>query len=435
MQEFSLERSSEKIHYGKTRDYFKEVLSSYHNENYRSAVVMLWSVAVCDIVYKLQNLIDLYEDASAKEILDDLGRMQKADPRSPAWELKLIDDVSEKTHLLDTAEYENLRHLQRQRHLSAHPVLNAERELHSPNKETVRSLLRNTLDDVLTKPPFYTQHILNELLEDIAESKELLNNRKKLKKYTESRYFDRTTQAVELNLFRSIWKIVFKIENEKCNKNRLINLQVLEVIAKKNRTELVKTVQGDIDFYSNIANTGEPIQYLTFFLSQHNELFSILSEAARLKIEHCVANNEVGKTLGWFIKGDLIQHGDDVENWIRTEKPIFAPEQFDVLLQISDSEEWQNKFCKIASTYYGSSTSYDQADSRFQVSIPKYINLFNENSIIDLAQKIENNSQCHDRGRARHDYSIIKQRIDELFGSNFNYSEYTWFSRKLGLAD
>lgn len=50
MHEYSLEKMAEKIHYGKTKEYFGEVLSSYHNENYRSAVVMLWSVAVCDIV-------------------------------------------------------------------------------------------------------------------------------------------------------------------------------------------------------------------------------------------------------------------------------------------------------------------------------------------------------------------------------------------------
>ena len=139
MQEFSLERISEQIHYGKTKAYFQEVLSSYNNGNYRSSVVMLWSVAICDIVYKLQSLIDLYDDSAAKEILREVTAIQNEDYKSSAWEIKLLDDVHEKTFLLDSSEYENLRYLQKQRHLSAHPVLNSERELHSPNKETVRS--------------------------------------------------------------------------------------------------------------------------------------------------------------------------------------------------------------------------------------------------------------------------------------------------------
>jgi hypothetical protein len=185
MQEFSLEKISESIYYGKSKAYFKEVLSSYHNENYRSAVVMLWSVAVCDIVFKLQSLIDLYGDASARQILDDVTAIQVANPNSPTWEVQLIDDVHSKTNLIDSAEYEILRYLQKQRHLSAHPVLNRDRELHSPKKETVRALIRNTLEEVLIKPPFYTQHILSELLADIAESSEVLNNRAKTKKYIE----------------------------------------------------------------------------------------------------------------------------------------------------------------------------------------------------------------------------------------------------------
>lgn len=436
MQEFSLEKMSEKIHYGKTRGYFKEVLSSYHNENYRSAVVMLWSVAVCDIVFKLQSLIDLYNDASAKEILDEVSEIQSNDPKSSAWELKLIDDVSQKTHLLDTLECENLRYLQKQRHLSAHPVLNKERELHSPNKETVRSLLRNTLDDLLTKPPFYTQHIINELLLDIEESSEILNNREKVRKYVESRYLSRTTQSVEINIFRSLWKIVFKLENEQCNRNRLINLQVLEVIAKKNKAVLSATIQGDVDFYSNIANSGDPLQYLTFFLSQNSDIYPLLNEAARLKIDHCIADDEVGKTVGWFVKDSLGSHADDIENWIKSDvRPVFTPAQFETILEISDSEEWQERFCSIVSTYYGSSRSFDQADSRFQVAIPKFIKLFNREAIRDLAAKIEGNGQCHDRGRARHDYTVIKERIDELFGETFNYQDYFWFSRKLGLDD
>ena len=389
MQKFSLEKMSERIHYGKTQLYFKEVLSSYHNENYRSAVVMLWSVVVCDVVFKLQSLIDLYNDASAKEILDEVGEIQRKDSKSSAWELKLIDDVNDKTHLLDTSEYENLRYLQKQRHLSAHPVLNKERELHSPNKETVRSLLRNALDDLLTKPPFYTQHILNELLADISESSEILNNREKVRKYVESRYFSRTTQAVELNIFRSLWKIVFKLENEECNKNRLINLQVLEVVASKNKVLLSNELQGDIDFYSNVANSGEPLQYLTFFISQNHDLFPILSEAARLKIEHCIADDDVGKTVGWFIKDSLEKHAQDITEWIEgDERPVLTPPQFEVLLKISDSEEWQERFCNIVSTYYGASGNFDQADSRFQVAIPKFIKLFNKEAIKDLAQKI-----------------------------------------------
>lgn len=434
--QFSLEKISENIHYGKTKEYFQEVLSSYHNGNYRSAVVMLWSVAVCDIVFKLQKLIDLYEDAAAKKILNEMTTLQEADPKSASWELKLIDDVHEKTQLLDTAEYENLRYLQKQRHLCAHPVLNSERELHSPKQETVRSLLRNTLEELLVKPPFYTQRIMRELLEDISESAAVLNSRKKVKKYVESRYFSRTTPTVELNIFRSLWKLVFKIENEDCNKNRSVNFYVLEVLSSRNIGRLPETLNGDKDYYSNISPTGIPITFLVYFLSNNKSLFLLLNDDARLKIEHCIENDPIGKTMGWFVKGSLETHANDLEAWIKSaEHPSFTSDQFDAVLQISDSDEWQERFCKLVSAYYAASHNYDQADSRFQISIPKYINLFNKTSITYLANLIENNGQCYSRGRARQDYEIIKSRIDILFGNEFDYESLPFFKRRVVVTE
>ena len=53
---------AEDIYFAKTGEYFNEVLSNYANGNYRSAVVMLYSVAICDLLFKLQELADMYND-------------------------------------------------------------------------------------------------------------------------------------------------------------------------------------------------------------------------------------------------------------------------------------------------------------------------------------------------------------------------------------
>ena len=44
----------EKIYFAKTKEYFQEVMSSYSIGNYRTATVMLYSVAICDLQIKLQ---------------------------------------------------------------------------------------------------------------------------------------------------------------------------------------------------------------------------------------------------------------------------------------------------------------------------------------------------------------------------------------------
>jgi len=100
---FSLESQKNKIYDRRTRKYFEEVYKGYANGCYRSATVMLWSVVVCDIIFKLQELRDLHNDITAEKILIEIEALQKSDPYSPKWERELIKIVFDRTQLLDTA--------------------------------------------------------------------------------------------------------------------------------------------------------------------------------------------------------------------------------------------------------------------------------------------------------------------------------------------
>ena len=46
---------AENIYFSQIRNYFKEIISSYDNENYRSAMVMLYSTIICDLLLKLKD--------------------------------------------------------------------------------------------------------------------------------------------------------------------------------------------------------------------------------------------------------------------------------------------------------------------------------------------------------------------------------------------
>ena len=55
LDEYLIELRATQILDMRTEELFSEVLSRYAAGNYRSSVVMLWSVAVCDLLFKLQN--------------------------------------------------------------------------------------------------------------------------------------------------------------------------------------------------------------------------------------------------------------------------------------------------------------------------------------------------------------------------------------------
>ncbi|WP_085590635.1 MULTISPECIES: hypothetical protein [unclassified Pseudomonas] len=429
MSSFSIENISKDIHSPKTSKYFEEVISSYQNGNYRSAVVMLWSVAVCDIVHKLQNLVDIYNDTTAKQILDEMSAAQEAQPTSSAWEIALFEEVFKKTELLDSPEIENLRSLQKQRHLSAHPILNRDRELHSPNKDTTRALLRNTLEGLLIKPPFYTNKIINELLADLLESHEALNTREKVNQYIENRYLRRLKPDAQMALYRSFWKFTFKLNNEECTKHRKLHLHVLECINDRQHLRIPDAIRGDHDFYGNIASGGDALTYMVYYLARNPGLFECLPEAAQLKISHHIENDTDSRVLGWFIRPNLEAHYTDLLAWITGDDyPTIDSELWTIILRFEDSVEWQRNCCKLMAAYYCASVSFNSADFRFQSSIQPNLELFDIEALQFLLQSIRLNNQTYHRGRAEADHTKIIARITTV-DSTFDYSEHPHFLR------
>ncbi|EBT0168253.1 hypothetical protein CHJ88_20645, partial [Salmonella enterica] len=170
---FSLESQKSKIYDRRTRKYFEEVYKSYANGCYRSATVMLWSVVVCDIIFKLQELRDVHNDTVAEKILLEIEALQKDDPYSPKWEKELIKRVFERTQLLDTASNHKVLLIQEHRHLSAHPVISDEDTLFEPTQEMIRSDIRNSIEVMLSKPPFMSQKILSTFVIDLEKVKDL----------------------------------------------------------------------------------------------------------------------------------------------------------------------------------------------------------------------------------------------------------------------
>ena len=77
---FTIEDLIEKINEPKSKELFRDVYATYAQGQYRATVVMLWTVVVCDLIYKLQYLRDVYNDSTAISILNEIENKQKKNP-------------------------------------------------------------------------------------------------------------------------------------------------------------------------------------------------------------------------------------------------------------------------------------------------------------------------------------------------------------------
>lgn len=65
---------------------------------------MLYSTIVCDLLLKLKELSDVYNDKKAEKILKDINEERKKKGNS-AWEWDLIETIRERTELLSDESY------------------------------------------------------------------------------------------------------------------------------------------------------------------------------------------------------------------------------------------------------------------------------------------------------------------------------------------
>lgn len=186
---FDIEEKMEAIPDPKTRKLFGEVYSSYQHGNYRSAVVMLWSVVISDMIFKLEFLDNTYRNKKALSVLDYIKKKQDERPESSEWEKELLKKAYEELKFITLNDKTNLEHLRSQRNLSAHPVLTEDNLLVTPNKDTTRSLIRNAMEAILLKTPLLHRELVDSVVAELASNKERLGSYENVKPYIQKRYF------------------------------------------------------------------------------------------------------------------------------------------------------------------------------------------------------------------------------------------------------
>jgi len=430
MRDFSIESEAERIVDPRSRELFREVLSSFVDDHTRSATVMLWTVVVCDIIYKLQHLRDVDYDPVAKSILDEIDKQQQQNPHSPTWEIKLLEQIKDKTTLIDNAEFTNLVHIQKMRHLSAHPILQSTDLLYSPNRETCRACIRNALEIILLKPPFFTRNIVDHFLKDLAETKNLLPDERRLASYIEAKYLPRLIPAIENQLFRSLWKLTFRLSNPDTDQNRDINLRAICYLFKRRPAELSRLIEDDNEFFSYVGE-GEPLEYLARFLSLNPSIYKILSNSARIPLQSMLEANSDLYINAWFLHGSMLEHIKAAKAKAQESPLDISREAWTSFLEQAESEGLRREALNIGIEKYIHSWNFDTADVNFSYFVRPHLDELDSEQIIYLLESIEQNDQTYNRGRADHDHAQVKKKAVELIGNEFDSNSYPNFENSI----
>lgn len=428
----SMEYKVEAIYHSKTKEYFSEVLSSYNNGNYRSAIVMLYSVVICDLIYKLQELSDRYSDDIAESILKQIKEEQRESPTNPKWEVTLITQIKERTNLFESQDSLNLDYLRNQRHLSAHPVLDQLDMLIKPNKETVRANIVNMLDGILCKSPLLSKKMISTFLDDLVSVKGQLIKDVDFEKYLNSKYLSKINKPTSDKLFRDLWKFAFRLDDQQTSENREVIYRALLVLYKKDISSFNRQIEGDKSYYSLVNLEDEAIlNYILQFWSAHPLVFQYMDQSIEVMIKTKAEKNLDILSKSVFLSETLEQHFEILQSRMIRDDLLIRQRLSDsgrkLLFFLSENQGTLDKFLDFLIELLKHSPSYDDSDANFQDYILTYGDLFSKEQFIKIIGVINGNSQLHDRRQAKTDNNSLKRLIEFRFEGEIDYTEYPYF--------
>jgi len=413
--------NAENIYFQQIKNYFREIISSYDNGNYRSAAVMLYSTIICDLLLKLKELSEVYSDNKAEEILNEINKQRK-EANNSSWEWNLIKKIRSQTELLNDESYTMLEHIYDLRNFSAHPALNEDYELISPTPEMTVAYIKKALDDILTKPSVFAQNIVDRMSNDIAAKKEIYyNDIEAFNIYLNKVYFQRMSEKMINQVFKAFWKFTFiKIDEEIYTKNRYINRKTLEAMLDEHCDYICKYI-GENTSYFTVSQDIKCLLHVCILLAYFPQVYVQLELSTKHQID-CFNEKDIG-IIKWFVADNLEQH----VSTFTSDTNKLPKKLLDILNIICKAQGQPELFTKFLINHYAKSDSYSDARDRFDGVISTYLDLFNSNDFIELIDTINSNRQIYDYGwqRARNDM-ILQYAIPKL-PANFDLDRYEHF--------
>lgn len=379
MRDFSIDKSADRIKINETKENFKEVLSCYYNGNYRSAIVLLYSVVITDILFKLKNLEETYGDVKAINILNSIKASQENNPTSSQWEEDLINKVREQTNLIDLSEKNFIDSLKKLRHLCAHPVLSQNYNLFNPNKETVKAHIRNMLECVLLKPSFFSRVIFDDFIQDIASKKDILIDNESLSKYLKVKYIDNFNDITLCSVFKSLWRITFNVNNNEANNNRNMNKKSVITFLDFKHDILLSFMEKENAYFSNIK--GDYFYFIIDVFNKFPKTYEVLKQDAKIFFENLVKNNYKKKFVCFYDVG-ILNHikylfSEQYSNEYENQYPLqnIGIENIKYLLEFIEN---QNESKDFILKLYKQSFTFESAKERYKELIEPIIVNFTE---------------------------------------------------------
>lgn len=396
-----------------------EVLSCYYSKNYRSAVVMLYSTVLCDIYYKICELVTTYNDTGANEIKEYVEK--EWENIYPDWENEMPKKCKEKNKILNNDSYSHLENLKKERNLCAHPVILGT-ELYRPNASTVLGLIIDMLNGILCKPFFLSKNFFDTFVDDIANLSKYHLDENRLIEVIKNRYLDKiNNEAEEYELFKNLWNFVFKLKDETCEINRNANKIILTHIYDRNKKYIDGKIQDEASYFGEKVSIDncQCLRAFVHFVNFHTKVYDNMPNDFKTTLKAALGKNLV-------LKGTLLCDVDNPIEYANSLTDTSAHDLNSMVFEYLNRQYGMSEALDFAIRMYGLSAQFDDADYNYDYFIQPYLQELTKKQLVKLIKVSNNNYQIYYRRKSKKARNEIIEEMTKK-DSNFDFSKYPNF--------
>lgn len=323
----------------KTQKYLKEVLSTYYNHEYRSCIVMLYAATFADALEKINTMAEIYQNEKAS---DFLKKYEEDRAKNTAYST-LERDVKKfivQSGIINDVEEKQWEHLKDYRDYCAHPVVEKDYELISPNGDQVRMHIRNMFEALFLKDAILTNtKLFDEFLQKV-ESFYDRNELEGMKEYVTTRYISRLNFNTKGKFIKNLWKFAFFVTDDECDTYRRIAYHSLIWIIESDKVQLLQYMEenanyfnGKIDFSElKIEKDSKDFRFyknkstaLMYFLYRLPEVYEFLSEDNKMEIRAVANKNANLLLMSLYLFDNEEKHVEEMQNYITGKNYCLMP--------------------------------------------------------------------------------------------------------------
>jgi hypothetical protein len=261
-----------------SRQYAEEAIRAYKGGAYRSAIVSTWIAVVYDLLSKIRELaLDGDNDARVYITTLDAAIENHAIQKVQKIENELVDDAASRFQLLSPHEATDMRRLQQDRHLCAHPAFIREEQLFSPEPELPRVHIVHAISHVLSQSPVQGKVAIGRLIADVRGIA-FPETAAAVERYVYSKYLERRKDSLLRNLIQVLTAEVFDEATTLIVRRKL--LLTLGAISRRDPGSYEAALRDALGKYAGA--TMEHLAALLELVASDPRVWGLLNEAQQL---------------------------------------------------------------------------------------------------------------------------------------------------------